>query len=484
MSYNHIEKLDAALFVGATSLKKLFLSSNKISYLHSRAFDGLGRLGDLELTGNELTDLPSTIFHSTPELQRLFIVRNKLTILRDNVFQRTRKLERLYAYDNEFTYISNKTFTGLSHLRFLFLPYNNISRVFPGAFKDLAQLRALDLSGNLLSGVLGTDMFSGLSNLNRVEFDRNKLTGIDKNAFIDCPKIYDISVSNNFIESIPIGTFRHFRSLRQLDLSRNNIKELRSGVFNTSYLSLNLNYNQISFLSQSVFRVDTVSLHELYLRSNNLTSASWSAGLENLLGNMKRLYRFDLSDNRLGYIPAKVLQSFATMDDVNLRNCSIAKLPTYDLDVPEDIDFSENNIQYPLSIKTKKVLSPRVHVSYTNITTLNIQIEFDKWYYLWIECDQNKLQESLKIEIYYPESNTPQLRLSARSNMLHKPVQLRFERNLRSENVSFPTSVDLSNNKYMRIIKFPLEVTLNSNSSTEVWNPCETSTRFNISVKS
>ncbi|XP_064604505.1 protein artichoke-like [Liolophura sinensis] len=484
LSYNRIKKLNYAVFKEASSLKTLNLGLNQIYYIHASVFDGLRKLEVLRLNENELTDLDSRNLLTTVELKQLFIYGNKLTYLREDLFQKAKKLEWLFSFNNRFTHIPVKTFAGLTKLRLLLLSNNNIRSVYPGTFQDLVNLTTLDLGLNHLSGVIGAGMFSGLFKLWRVDLGRNKFTGIDRNAFVDCPEISDISLRNNLLHSIPVGTFRN-RFLHDIDLSGNKIKELRPGVFGNSRIySLNLNHNQISVLSQATLPKDTNSLYKLHLRSNNLASASWPTGLENLLGNLKGINDLDLSNNPLGYIPRKVLQLFGTIWDLNLRNCNIHKLPTYVLNISENVDFSENNIQSPLSLRCKNALAPRIDVSSSNITALNIQIKFNNWLYLSIVCDNNKIHDRLLIEIYYPKSLRPDLIISAKNNMLEQPVQLRFKRNLRSQNVSFPTTVDFSNNKYVKIEEFPLEVTLTSNAWAEIWDPCSISTKFDIHVKS
>jgi len=102
----NIKTIDPATFNGLTSLRKLYLSSNKITSLHPSVFKDLSSLQQLHLDSNQISEIDPSSFKHLNSLQMLFLSNNKIGTNNS-----------LKAILNSFS-INNKTIINLNEMFF------------------------------------------------------------------------------------------------------------------------------------------------------------------------------------------------------------------------------------------------------------------------------------------------------------------------------------------------------------------------------
>lgn len=121
---------------------------------------------------------------------------------------------------------------------------------------------------------------------------------IDHSDLQHFPNLKNLTLSDNHISFLTIGTFKYQNSLEHLDLSINNLTSLPNSVFEelTHLSNVTFSHNQISSIESKVFS-NLCALLYLDLSNNQLPSVdcNWFSGL-------KILKVLLLNNNKISYI--------------------------------------------------------------------------------------------------------------------------------------------------------------------------------------
>ena len=337
---NDLTSLSTGVFNGLPKLKKLYLDENNLRSLPSDLFRGLSRLDYLRWDDNPISDLPPSYFQgsglnnleklrmgnkspSNEQLDAYKAVLPRLSSLKVKSTQlatqpsinqpanteptascgnsplngRTRKVAD--AIVDEVSGISrcrDVTAQHLSQLKRLSVTEVNLRDLRSGDFNGLAKLqRHLNLDENQLTW-LPTDIFRGLSRLERIDLEDNNLTQLHEDTFNGLGRLKFIDLEGNNIRSFPEDIFDGLDRIRTLFLGENALTSLSENIFQglPRLRTIHLNGNNIGSLHHDTF--DGLSaLRSLWLHDNNLSSLP--ANLFDDLSNLERLY---LQGNRLG----------------------------------------------------------------------------------------------------------------------------------------------------------------------------------------
>lgn len=372
---NQIENLEARAFKNLPSLRKLRLDSNKISKIYNDTFSSAKQIFELNLENNTINYIESNSFCSLNNMSRLFLSNNNLGAVRlyclekvlflflsnvqfegeidQNRIGSPKRVFKLLLSGNKISKISffnmtvlkyldlssnnlnyltietiqtfpnlvelniannkldNKILENLNFLKLLrnlYLSNNNISEINVNHLKELKELEVLTLDHNQIENV----EFSLLESLESLNLRNNKLRQIKEESFSKLKRLSILYLDSNLISKISAKSFE-FNSLRELDLSHNQLTTIPHLLDLPFLQSLNLKNNQIKFLSNYAFQRNEFSLLSIDLTSNNITSYSSKAFCS----------QYDTGLGRYGI--ELILDDINQMDKCFLRQFSSAK---------------------------------------------------------------------------------------------------------------------------------------------------------------
>ncbi|KAB7500387.1 Toll-like receptor 6 [Armadillidium nasatum] len=181
----------------------------------------------------------------------------------------------IHVRNNSLTVLAPGLFRGLEYLVKLDLSYNELQSEWltEFSFQDLIRLVVLDLSHNKISQLnQQAKAFDGVDVLSFLALDNNQIKNIEKAAFSNLKSLEDLNINGNKLREVP-EAISHLRYLKALDLGDNLISSLRNLPVNGLDLlyGLRLVNNKISGnISRDTF-VNIPSLKILNLAKNDIT---------------------------------------------------------------------------------------------------------------------------------------------------------------------------------------------------------------------
>ncbi|OXA63321.1 Leucine-rich repeat-containing G-protein coupled receptor 5 [Folsomia candida] len=289
LEYNKISQLERHILPKNSKLHALLLGGNVIEKIDDSAFDGLELLQLLELDGNRLLEVPRALRKLTA-LQELSLANNRIALV-----------------DIPFHQI-------IPGVKFLLMRGNPLHNILPDAFSHLKHLKKL-----ILSDVKNLTQFpdlNGTSSIEILRIDRCSVYSVPSNLCEIAPKLKSLDLKSNKLQNIP--SLQDCKELRILELSVNEIENLKDGAFKTlsELHDLHLHHNRISKLTSSTF-----------------------AGLVNL-------QNLDLAHNNINFIHPDTFLATPKLEDLNLGNNFFPDMPTKGLDrVVELKTFNNPNLR-------------------------------------------------------------------------------------------------------------------------------------------
>ena len=196
-----------------------------------------------------------------------------------------------------------------------------------------------------MSGVLANINLS-FSSLDYLDLSRNQIVEIKDDCFRASSELQVLNLSNNKLGSVLDPDLYGLTTLSSLFLSNNEIDLISGGAFKScsNLQVLDLSSNKIRDLNVGTFRgAVRNTLRELYLSHNQLTSVPTAA-----LQNIKHLTVLDLSENHLKILLAKDFWNInSDLQELRLRGCglySLAEDAFKGLNLLLKLDLSNNGL--------------------------------------------------------------------------------------------------------------------------------------------
>lgn len=277
--------------------------------------------------------------------------------LLNHSFQHLHQLEDLSIKHCKIGRLPLATFAGLSRLKNLTIQtHSDIEESFSfsivgGTFSGLSQLTSLDLSYNMLWTMPERELCQ-LPSLTYLNMSENNIKDIRDLGISgsDCSLSFgSLDLSHNDLKSISSGAFENAKYLKVLILNTNQISQVHDGALNglKALKTLDLSGNNIVALPASLFE-STPELQQLKLDNNRLSVIS-----SRLFHPLRRLIVMDLSGNLLKSdcetcISKRSFQGLNNLIVLNLSENKISALQQSmfeDLNNLQSLDISGNEIQ-------------------------------------------------------------------------------------------------------------------------------------------
>ncbi|XP_035676486.1 uncharacterized protein LOC118415777 [Branchiostoma floridae] len=205
------------------------------------------------------------------------------------------------------------------------LANNYIKNISDTDFANLENLQRLDLQNNLISNQgISKGALKGLDNVRILHLSDNKLSEIPLQLSRLAYSLRMLDLSGNTIQALEPGTFKSFRTLRDLVLSDVGLNTIKRNAFDglKKLLRLSLAYNNLTTIPEELGRLP--NLAELYVRGNSIRTLQQTS-LRGLTG----LEFLDLSDLGLRVLEPGAFENLAVLDTLVLSdNSGIYNLDT------------------------------------------------------------------------------------------------------------------------------------------------------------
>ncbi|OXB81525.1 UNVERIFIED_CONTAM: hypothetical protein H355_008373 [Colinus virginianus] len=181
-------------------------------------------------------------------------------------------------------------------------------------------LRHVNLSYNKLTEI-DPSAFAELLNLQEVQLNNNELTAIPSLGPA-ASNVRALHLHHNRIRSVEASQLKPYVALETLDLSFNDITEIRNGCFpqGLHIKELYLGSNRISTLEPGAFDSLSRSLLTLRLSKNRITQLPVKAF------RLPRLTQLELNRNRIRLIEGLTFQGLDSLEVLKLQRNNISKL--------------------------------------------------------------------------------------------------------------------------------------------------------------
>ena len=271
----------------------------------------------VDLTGRNLVAIPISLYSKAGEIVSLNLSRNlSLDLARD--FIQSCKHLRDIKYNN------------------------NEARRLPQSLSRASKLTYLDVSNNRVDQLDHAELDT-LSGLLKMSLANNRLKSLPS-YFGAYQALRSLNVSSNFLEKFP-AFLCDLRSLVELDLSFNTIDQLPDEIGNLKNLEkLLITNNRLSHSVPQAFD-GLISLRELDIKFNGITSIDIISelpkleilyadhnGISAFTGKFERLRQLKLNSNPLNRF--EIEESLPTLKTLNLSNAQLASIDSVFQHIP------------------------------------------------------------------------------------------------------------------------------------------------------
>nr|XP_039261916.1 podocan-like [Styela clava] len=275
----------------------LLLNGNRLSEISDECFSMCPRIQTLNLKGNEISEetISKNAFYALSNLHHLYLSQNKLQKIPKDL---PNSIISLNLEGNFIHEVDDFALAQKQHLRRLYLHNNNITSesLSKKAFRRLLKLEEITLSNNFMQAI---PLFPDY--IERLHMENNQISGISSGIFRKKKKLIALYLQNNNLinEGLSSKSFTGLNRLEYLDLSNNELKEIPENIpKNIRRLHLEKNHlEKITHKSLAALQ----KLEYLLLQYNNLNSSSIDPGSFSKLRSLKTLHIFT---NNLETVPS------------------------------------------------------------------------------------------------------------------------------------------------------------------------------------
>lgn len=404
LSSNGMSKIEPGSFQWLPRLETLILADNNIKHVTRFTFYGMKRLKDLSLRRALVKSHTSATaiiddfsFQPLSDLEYLTLQGTAVRELTEHTFTGLTGLTRLDMSWSSYTSLkslNNKTLDSLtdSCLMELNLVGTAIGQIHQGAFFALRNLTSLRLDFNFIRQNLTGKEFEGLGQLQELYMSHNHQTiNLSSTSFVNVPNLRVLTLGKSLTVSslnLDPSPFRPLSKLTDLDLSNNNIANIRGNLLD-----------------------GLINLKVLKLQHNNLARLWKDANLGGpvlFLKGLQSLTTLEMDSNGLDEIPVDALKGLSKLCELSLANNLLNRL--------KDSVFADLSSLRFLRLERNLITAVRPEVFETPMSNLSTLI-MDKnpydctcesilWFVKWMNNTNATIVPNLKDEYV---CNTPLL---------------------------------------------------------------------------
>lgn len=251
----------------------------------------------------EIFDSSTTVVNDVNDnVTRILLANNEnVEFLPQGISLSFPNVEILEAVNCSIKSITTHNFFGLTALERMYLQTNKLETLDHNTLDDLVNLIVLYLGNNLITN-LPVKLFSRLE------------------------KLENLYLFNNQLTTLHVDVFKNNKNLEFLDLSNNKLQNLPPKIFDTLSLVrlLYLDYNEFQSLPPHIFD-NCASLERIYLAGNRITRIN-----ENWFSKLQSLKMVSFESNPLTLIDFTIFDTNKNITKIDARDTDIKTL--YNID--------------------------------------------------------------------------------------------------------------------------------------------------------
>ena len=216
------------------------------------------------------------------------------------------------------------------------LSHNRLKKLSKQALASLPNLQFLSLSSNFLA-TLPDDLLLHDYALQEINLSSNLLINLPTKLFLHNYKLTTIDLRYNLIKKLPNHLFTNCSHLEQLRLDHNNLREFPLNAFTSRNLNsikvISLAFNFIEHLNSLA---SDIYRNLIYLNLSHNSIKQFDSSL------FTNLIQLDISFNKLQFDEAKLFANFYStkhLTHVDLSNCGLREMPA-SLNLPNLISLN------------------------------------------------------------------------------------------------------------------------------------------------
>ncbi|XP_022248789.1 protein toll-like isoform X2 [Limulus polyphemus] len=188
---------------------------------------------------------------------------------------------------------------------------------------DVAEIDYLIFLKCPLPNLSFSDLFNGLT-VRKLRFESRIKDSMFVTLFEDLTSLESLNLSWNEISFLPEDIFQNLIKIEYLRLSNNQLQTMPENIFQplSNLENLELGSNKLSHLPKNLFR-NLVKLKRIYLYSNQLSVLP-----SNVFNNLNSLEVLELSGNRFTELPEGIFSGLPKLRGLGLANNKFKTLPT------------------------------------------------------------------------------------------------------------------------------------------------------------
>ncbi|XP_066151202.1 insulin-like growth factor-binding protein complex acid labile subunit [Euwallacea fornicatus] len=325
-----ISVLEESVFTGLIQLNELDLNHNQLQVVSAQLFKPLRFVRRINLSHNKLSIIPSQIFSflNSPLLSILDLSENNIEIIESVAFENLVMNSITMNHNRGSVAIRNSSFFGsiINSISMRNCQFNSIDfEVFSG----MQELLRLDLS---YSRILQINHSYGTSNINIKNLNLTFKGRLQKNSFQNLPFLSSLVFHNSTLETIEADAFRGLFSLKSLQLSESTVQNISSHALDSLFGIVELDtktlFGNAEILPEASFR-HLRSLFQLDLSGLHLNDIEpWA------FKGLKRLQHLNLSANSLTLLRTAV---FFGLEELQVLDLSENRLRVLHSDIFDDL---------------------------------------------------------------------------------------------------------------------------------------------------
>jgi Leucine-rich repeat (LRR) protein len=296
----NLQKIDQINLKNLINLKYLDLSFNNLSFISQDSFEFNLNLEYLDFSSNSLYEFT------------IVLTKLKYLNLDNNRINSTNDVLKDYYSIEIFKMANNRLQT---------YPSFEMSKINCDVVETFLEFH---LNQNQINEIKYFSFIFG--NLLLANFDSNRISSIETDAFLNCRSLEYLSIAQNRLSNLTENNFHFLFSLIHLNLSFNEISLIENETFSNlnKLKSLDLNYNKLISIENDLF-IGLTNLNDLYLLGQNeitfhdqsfqhLPNISTIALSESLIFKYKCLFSHNLQRD----VQRKVSEKYIFYKSINL----------------------------------------------------------------------------------------------------------------------------------------------------------------------